>query len=176
MTPIDPTQASSTTSQAPDFKQIRRYLRTAQEREAHEKFIQAGWTAPELAEYARVFRLPGKTRPTASSYQIVVGMGADNFLARSALEKMRSPGYVLPPLNRPGHDDPENPEHSAETRAEVEVLARRLMARADDKCQQPWRGPDAPISKSLWRESFHKLRRYGDLKTATIQLGLWKYA
>jgi hypothetical protein len=40
-------------SQAPNFKQIRRYLRTVEQREALGQFIAAGWTPAELAEYAR---------------------------------------------------------------------------------------------------------------------------
>jgi hypothetical protein len=61
--------------QAPDFKQVRRYLRTVQQREALGQFIRAGWTPAELAEFARdTFLAPGKTYPTAASYRYAMNL------------------------------------------------------------------------------------------------------
>jgi hypothetical protein len=54
----------------PDFKQVRRYLRTVRQREALGQFIEAGWTPAELAEFAPdTFLAHGKTYPTAASYR-----------------------------------------------------------------------------------------------------------
>jgi hypothetical protein len=173
------TPTSQTSAQAPNFQQVRRYLHTDYQREMLDEFIKAGWTPGELGEHARTFRLPSKTRPTASSYEIVIESGPDSSLARSALARMRAPGYVLPPFDRPGpsaHDDPENPQHSAETRADVETLARRFMARTDDRNQRPRRGTDVPISKKLWKSCYGHIKRYGSLAQATAQFWLWPYS
>jgi hypothetical protein len=172
------TPISQTSAQAPDFKQVRRYLRTDWQREMLEQFIKAGWTPGELAELARPWKLPSKTRPNPEAYRHVIGSGPDSPLARFAFKRMRAPGYVLPPFDRPdpiAHDDPDNREHSAETRADVEMLARRFMARADDSCKRPRRGPEAPISKKLWKSCFGYLKRYGGLGKATIACRLWRY-
>jgi hypothetical protein len=162
--------------QAPNFKQIKRYLRTDYEREKLEQFIAEGWTAAELGEYAHQWRFNRKTYPTAQAYQLAVSFSIE--WARSALKWMREPGYVLPPFDRPdppAKDEPENPEHSAETRADVETLARRFMARTDDRNQRPRRGPDAPISKKLWKSCYGHIERYGSLAQATTHFWLWRY-
>jgi hypothetical protein len=93
-------QTSSPTgpSVAPDFKQVRKYLRNIQQREALGAFIKAGWTPAELGEYARFYLHRSKTYPTAVSYQIVVEWGPEHFLAKEYLASMRAPGYTLPPL------------------------------------------------------------------------------
>jgi hypothetical protein len=57
-------------SAAADFKKVRSYLRTIQQRESLNSFITAGWSADELAEFARsIYLAPGKPYPTAASYQ-----------------------------------------------------------------------------------------------------------
>jgi hypothetical protein len=77
---------SSVPPQEPDFKQVRRYLRNVQQREALDQFVEAGWTPAELAEFARqVFLAPGKTYPTAASYQYATEKGADHPFAQETL-------------------------------------------------------------------------------------------
>jgi hypothetical protein len=153
--------------QAPDFKQIRRYLCDDYEREMLDQFIADGWTAAELGEYARQWRLNGRTYPTAQAYQLAVSLSRE--LARSALKHMRTPGYVLPPFDRPdpiSENDPENPEHSAETRANVEALARLFMARTDRRYRRPRRGPETPIERKLWKSCCNHIKNHKTLKRA----------
>jgi hypothetical protein len=73
---LQPTRVKETSStptgpsKATDFKQVRKYLRTIQQREALGGFIETGWTPAELGEFARqVFLAPGKTYPTAASFK-----------------------------------------------------------------------------------------------------------
>jgi len=121
------------------------------------------------------WRLNGRTYPTAQAYQLVISLSSPEG-ARSVLNDLRSPEYVLPPFDRLDHDDPGNPEHSAKTRADVEELARRVMARNDDRSwRNVKRGPDAPISKKLWKICFHDLDRHGGLARAIDVLGLRPY-
>ena len=81
---------SSVPPQEPDFKQVRRYLRNVQQREALDQFVEAGWTPAELAEFARqVFLAPGKTYPTAASYQYAMEKGADHPFAIETLASLR---------------------------------------------------------------------------------------
>jgi hypothetical protein len=97
--PLPTASPPSTSPQAPDFKQVRRYLRTLQQRETLGQFIKNGWTPAELAEYARrMYLVPGQTKPTAASYRFVLERGPDHEWARDALATMRAPGYVMPPL------------------------------------------------------------------------------
>jgi hypothetical protein len=163
---------------APDFKKIRRYLRSDYEREMLDQFIKAGWSPAELGELARIFRMPDETRPAPWAYRIVVEWGPAHNLARSTLASLREPGYVMPPFDRPSieHDDPENPEHTAETRADVEALARRFMARADDTQKRPRRGPEVPIPKKLWRNCYNHIKDFGGLECATRICRLRRYA
>jgi hypothetical protein len=75
---------------------------------------------------------------------------------------MRAPGYVMPPFDRPEPkhyewDDPDNPEHSADTRRAVETLARGCIAAYDDRQGRPRRGPDTPISKRFLKSCFREL-------------------
>jgi hypothetical protein len=142
---------------------VRRYLRTVEQREALGQFIAAGWTSAELAEYARSMYLPsGRSKPTASSYRFVIAMGPDHERAGATLATMRAPDFIMPPFDRPEPknyewEDPDNPEHSAETRRAVETLARGCMAAYDDRQGRPRRGPDAPISRRLLRSCFREL-------------------
>ncbi|WP_338830695.1 hypothetical protein [Bradyrhizobium sp. 27S5] len=150
-------------SQAPDYKQVRRYLQTVQQREALGNFMKAGWTPAELAEYARsMYLVPGQTKPTAASYRFVIEQGPDYEPAKAALATMRAPGYVMPPFDRPEPkdyewDDPDNPRYGAAIMAAAETMARGCMAAYDDRKGRPRRGPDAPISKRLLRSCFREL-------------------
>jgi hypothetical protein len=158
-----PSPSSSPSPHAPSFKQVRRYLRTVEQRAALGQFIAAGWTPAELAEYARsMYLASGQTKPTAVTYRLVIEMGADNERAKEALATMRAPGYVLPPFDRPGPkhykwDDHDNPAHPAGVREAVETLARGCMAAYDDRQRRPRRGPEAPIRKSLLKKCFREL-------------------
>jgi hypothetical protein len=109
-------------SQAPDFKRVRKYLRNIQQRQALGRFVNAGWSPGELAELARaVFLAPGKTYPTAASYQYAMEKGAEHPYAVETLASLRAPGFTMPPFSRPvpkqfAWDDPDNPEHTPELR------------------------------------------------------------
>jgi hypothetical protein len=150
-------------------------MRTDYERQRLEEFIADGWTAAELGEYARQWRLNGRTYPTAQAYQFAVTLW-DRETARADLKRLRRPGYVLPPFDRLDHDDPDNPEHSAETRAAVEALARLVMASNDDRSwRKTKRGPDAPIPKKLWKTCYRDLYRFGGLEGAIDALRLHAY-
>ena len=122
-TPTGPTQA-------PDFKQVRDYLRSLQQREALGGFVKAAWSPAELGEFARqVFLAPGKTYPTAASYKYAMEKGAGHPFALETLASFRKRGFTMPDFNRPvpkkfAWDDPDNPEHAPELRADIEVMAR----------------------------------------------------
>jgi hypothetical protein len=172
LTPAPP----SASPQAPDFKQVRRYLRTVQQREALGQFIKAGWTPAELGEYARsMYLVPGQTKPTAASYQFVIEKGPDHEWAQEALATMRAPGYVMPAFDRPepkryAWDDPDSPEHTPEFRADVVCIAQLMRAR--DASQRNLPRPDAnePIPRSLWRRCYRIRNRYHSLEdTLTVQ-------
>jgi len=92
-----PARSLSGPSQAPDFKQVRKYLRIIQHRETLGQFIKAGWTPAELGEFARqVFLAAAKTYPTAASYQYAMEKGADHPYAVETLANLRAPGFTLP--------------------------------------------------------------------------------
>jgi hypothetical protein len=156
-------QPSSPSQRPPDFKQVRRYLRTVREREALGQFIKADWSPAELAKYARGMCLvPGKTKPTAASYRFILEKGADHELAKEALATMRAPGYVMPAFDRPDPkdyewDDPDNPAHRAEVRSACYTLARGYMNAYDDKIHRPRRAPHTAIRRSLLRKCFRDL-------------------
>jgi len=159
-----------------DFKTIRRALRTIEQREAIGEFIKGGWTAAEFAEYAReMYLVPGKTRPTAASYQFVVEKGPEHTWAQEALATMRAPGYVMPPFDRPvprrfAWDDPDNPEHTPEIRAEVDDVARLIRNRFASQHALPRPNPDDPIPRWLWKRSYRIRNRYHSLEdTLEIQ-------
>jgi hypothetical protein len=65
--------------EAPNFKQVRKYLKDTSERERLGQFIKAGWTPAELGEFARqIFIAPAKSYPTAASYQYAMEKGSDH--------------------------------------------------------------------------------------------------
>ena len=172
---------SSVPPQEPDFKQVRRYLRNVQQREALDQFVEAGWTPAELAEFARqVFLAPGKTYPTAASYQYATEKGADHPFAQETLASLRAPGFTLPPFDRPRPpklewDAPENPEHTAELRADIEVMARLWRNREASWHARPWPVEDQPIPRSLWKRLYKLRIRYHSLEDTLHIQGLSGY-
>jgi hypothetical protein len=156
----EPTSSTGGERQPPDFKKVRKYLRTVHQREALGLFIEAGWTPAELAEYARsMYLTAGKTYPTAASFQFVMENGPEYSWAKEALAYMRAPGYTPPPLDRPlpkyfACDDPDNPEHTPELKAEVDQLARTRRARSADQYGRALPDPNAPIHKGLWKRCY----------------------
>jgi hypothetical protein len=157
-------------SAAPDFKQVRKYLRTIQQRETLGRFITAGWTTAELGEAARqVFLAPGKTYPTAASYQYLMEKGPEHAMAQEIRGTLRAPGFILPPFNRPvpktfAWDDPDSPEHTPELRADIEEMARLWRNREASWHAQPWPVEALPvIPKALWRRLFKLRNRYHSL-------------
>ena len=74
----EPSKPLSGPRQAPDFKQVRKYLKDTSQRENLGEFIKVGWSPAELAEYGTVeYLAPGRTYPTASSYQVAVSFGPE---------------------------------------------------------------------------------------------------
>jgi hypothetical protein len=175
-----------TTQDLPEinYTTIRRAMRTLEEREWLEEFMKAGWTAREFAEYARVFRPPSKTRPTPLAYRLAACsgfFGPKSPVAQTYLKGFRAPGFVMPPLDRPNlpeprpYNDPNHPDHTAQTKADVEKLARMCMARSDDWKARPRRGPETPITKQLWKQCFGTLTRSGSLERAIAYKGLQQF-
>jgi hypothetical protein len=156
-------------SPAPDFKEVRKHLRTIQQRQALGQFIKAGWIPAELGEFARqVFLAPSKTYPTAASYQYAMEKGADHPYAVETLATLRAPGFTIPPFNRPvpkvfAWDDPENPEHTAELRADIEEMARLWRKREAGWLGLPEPETAQPIPKNLWSRLFRLRNRYHSL-------------
>jgi hypothetical protein len=175
-----PTRVKETTStptgplQAPGFQEVRNYLRSIQQQEALGGFIKAGWTPSELAEFARqVFLAPGKTYPTASSYQYATEKGVDHPFAKETLASLRKRGTTMPDFNRPvpkeyEWDCPDNPKHSPELRAEIEVMAHLWRNREASWREEPWPTEHPPIPRALWRRLFRLRNRYHSLEN-TLQ-------
>jgi hypothetical protein len=161
--PSPPPTSPQPQSKASDFKKVRKHLHTAYHRAMLGRFIAAGWTPAELAEYACTAYLgAGKKRPTSASYRFVLERGADHVLAQEALATMRAPGYVRPTFEQPepkdyAWDDPDNPAYSDEVRSATRTLARSCMNSCDDRRGRPRRGPDHPIRKALLRSCFREL-------------------
>ncbi|WP_316186330.1 MULTISPECIES: hypothetical protein [unclassified Bradyrhizobium] len=177
----EPPSTPSGPSQAPDFTTVRNYLRSIKQRAALGAFIKAGWTPAELGEFARqVYMAPGRTYPTAASYQYAMEKGADHPYAVETLASLRAPGFTIAPFNRPvpkpyAWDDPDNPEHSAELRTEIETLARLWRNREAAKRAEPWPTDALPIPRALWRRLFRLRNRYHSLADTTEIQGLDVY-
>jgi hypothetical protein len=160
---------------APDFKQVRNYLRSIQQREALGGFIKAGWTPAELGEFARqIFLAPGKTYPTAASYQYAMEKGCEHPYAKETLVSLRAPGFTMPPFSRPvpkhyEWDDRDSPEHTPELRAEIEEMARLWWNREASWQRRPWPTEQRPTPKWLRRRLFRIRNRYHSLED-TLQL------
>jgi hypothetical protein len=150
-------------SKASDFKKVRKHLHTPYHRAMLGRFITAGWTPAELAEYAcSAYLGAGKKRATPASYRFVLEQGADHVLAQEALATMRTPGYVRPTFERREPkdyiwDDPDNPAYSDEVRSATCTLARTYMNSCDDRRGRPRRGPHHPIRRDLLRKCFREL-------------------
>ena len=165
-----------------DFDVIRRALKKNSDTSLQE-FVDAGWTAAEFAEFARMYFLrTGKTRPTRESYRFALEFRPSSELAQDALKGFRKPGFVMPPLDRPtarpGYEHPARPDHpghSPEVRAEVETLARLYMNQRADWGYMERPAADAPISKTLWSKCYKELDRYGSLERAIEVCGLERY-
>ena len=140
------------------------------------RFIKAGWTPAELAEYARqMYLVPGQTKPTAASYQFVVEKGPEHLFAQEILAGLRAAGYVMPPFDRPvpkrfDWDDPDNPEHTPEMRGEVAEVARLIRNRSASWKGKPQPDPSEPIPRGLWKRCYRLRNRYHSLEdTIAIQ-------
>jgi hypothetical protein len=182
---MDVNKQSSTPAgpvEAPDFKQVRKYLRNIQQREALGSFIEAGWTPDELGEFARqVFLAPAKTYPTAASYRYAIEKGADHPYAGETLASLRVPGFTMPPFDRPvpkryAWDDPDNPEHTPELRADVAEMARLWRNREASWRAQPWPMEDQPVPRWLWKRLFRLRNRYHSLEDTLQFEGLRGYS
>ena len=167
---------------APDFKKVRKYLKDVSERERLEEFIKAGWSPVELAELARsIYLAPGRTYPTALSYQVAVAFGPETTLNKIILAQLRAPGYQMPPFNRPvppppiPRDDPDHPDHTPEIRAAVREMALCFKKRRAVREGLPLPDPDAPIARGLWKRCFRLLNRRGSLERALLFEGLLGY-
>ncbi len=164
--------------QPPDYKRIRKYLRTIEHREVLGSFIKAGWIPAELAEYARqMYLVPGKTKPTAASYQFVVEKGPEHLFAKEILAIMRAPGYTMPPFDRPEPkrftwDDPDNPEHTPEIRSDVEQIAKLWRARDANRGGGPQPVSDDTIPRWLWKRCYRLRNRYHSLEDTLRWQGL----
>lgn len=168
-------------SAAPDFKKVRSYLRTIQQRAALGRFIKAGWTPSELGEFARqVFLAPGRTYPTAASYQYAIEKGPEHAFAQEVLGMLRAPGFVMPAFNRPvlkrfSWDDPDSPDHSPETRAEIGEIARCYRNREASLLGLPFPLPIDSISRTLWRRCYRMRNKYHSLEDTLEAQGLREY-
>jgi hypothetical protein len=153
-------------SKASEFEKVRKHLHTDYHHAMLDRFIAAGWTPAELAEFAcTAYHGPGRKRPTPASYRFVLERGADHVSAQEALATMREPGYVRPTFEQPEAkdytwDDPHNPAYSDEVRSATYTLARTCMKSRDDRHGRPRRGPDHPIRKALLKSCFREL--YGN--------------
>lgn len=162
-TAVPPLHSIPARPKSSDFKRFRRYLRTAQQREALDQFIKAGWTPAELTEYARImYPVTREQKPTAVAYRFLIEKGPYHRWAKDALASMRPAGLVEPTVDKAEpkeyeRDDPDNPAHSAEVKSACYNLARGCMNSYDDKLRRPRRSPDTPIRKSLLRKCFREL-------------------
>jgi hypothetical protein len=177
----EPSPTPKGPSQAPGFKEVRKYLKTISQREALSGFIRAGWSPAELAEFARdVYLAPGKSHPTAASYQYAMEKGADHPYAVETLASLRAPGFTMLPFSRPvprecAWNDPDNPEHSPELRADIEEMWRLWRNREASKHEQPWPTEGQPIPRWLWKRLFRLRNRYHSLEDTLQFEGLRGY-
>ena len=123
----------------------------------------------------------GQSKPTAASYQFVIEKGPDHEWAKEALVTMRAPGYIMPTFDRPepksyAWDDPDNPEHTPELRADVAEMARLWRNREASWHAQPWPVEDQPIPRWLWKRLFRLRNRYHSLEDTLQFEGLRGYS
>ena len=94
---------------------------------------------------------------------------------------MRAPGFVMPAFDRPvpkhyAWDDPDNPAHTAEIRADIIEMARCWRNREASWHAQPWPVEDQPIPRWLWRRLLKLRNRYHSLEDTLHIQGLSGYS
>jgi hypothetical protein len=87
----------------------------------------------------------------------------------------------MPPFNRlvPEEyewDDRDNPEHTPELMAEIEVMARLWRNREASWREEPWPTDHQPIPRALWRRLFRIRNRYHSLENTLQFEGLRGYS
>ena len=140
----------------------------------------AAQSPAELAEFARqVYLAPSKTYPTAASYQYAIEKGADHPYAVETLASLRVPGFTMPSFSRPvpkeyAWNDPDNPEHSPELRADIEEMGRLWRNREASWRDQPWPVENQLTPRALWRRLFRLRNRYHSLEdTLQFEANYW---
>lgn len=103
--------------------------------------------------------------------------GANHPYAVETLASLRDPGFAVPPFDRPvpkryAWDDPDNPEHTPEIRADVECVAQLMRARDATQQNLPAPDPNEPIPRNLWRRAYRIRNRYHSLEDAIEVQGL----
>jgi hypothetical protein len=106
--------------------------------------------------------------------------GADHPFAQETLASLRAPEFTLPAFNRTRPpkfewDAPENPEHTAELRADIEVMAGLWRNREAAWHALPWPVEDQPIPRSLWKRLYKLRIRYHSLEDTLHIQGLSGY-
>jgi hypothetical protein len=76
---------------------------------------------------------------------------------------------------RYAYDDPDNPEHMPEIKAEVDQVARLFRNRFASQHALPRPNPDDPIPRWLWKRSYRMRNRYHSLEDTLVFQGLWGY-
>jgi hypothetical protein len=101
--------------------------------------------------------------------------------AVETLASLRAPGAIVPDFNRPipkeyEWDDPDNPEHSPELRADIEKMARLWRNREASWREEPWPTQYPPIPRALWKRLFRIRNRYHSLENTLQFQGLRGYS
>ena len=86
----------------------------------------------------------------------------------------------MPDFNRPvpkhyAWDDPDNPEHTPQLRADIEEMGRLWRNREASWHAQPWPVEDQPMPRWLWKRLFRLRNRYHSLEDAVQFEGLRGY-
>jgi hypothetical protein len=106
--------------------------------------------------------------------------GPEHAFAKEILSALRAPGFILPSFNRPlpkqyAWDDPDNPEHTSELKADIEKMARLWGNREASWHAQPWLAEQQPIPRWLWKRLFRLRNRYHSLDDTLQFEGLRGY-
>jgi hypothetical protein len=93
-------------------------------------------------------------------------------MGTEALMTVRVPGFVMPPFDRPapkrfGWDDPDNPEHTPEMKAEVNEVAGRSGTDLPASTRCPSRLNDL-VPRWLSKWSFRIRNRYQSLEDMVV--------
>ena len=107
--------------------------------------------------------------------------GAQHPYAEEVLATLRAAGFTMPPFDRPlpkdfAWDDPDNPDHTPEVKADVEVIARLYRNRQACWLTRPRPHPDEPIPRPLWKRCYRLRNRYHSLEDTLEIQGLRGYA